>query len=211
MSDRFLPRAERHCPLYERMESKMLRFQSMMLTVSAGIGTAFRAAAAGGLLLMSTPIASADDWTMGGQNLSNWRNQGDTPISSQNVAKLKTKWVFTTGGDVSATPAVANGIVYFPDFAGNFYAVNAKSGALMWKHQLADWTGVGGDYARNDPAIYGGMVILGNQAGNNAFWNGSTFLGGGGAKVVAVDANTGALKWMAEVETFPGAMVTSSP
>ena len=160
----------------------MLRFRSI-LPVSASLGKAFRGAAAGGLLLMSAPIGLADDWTMGGQNLSNWRNQGDTPISAQNVAKLKTKWVFTTGGDVSATPAVANGIVYFPDFAGNFYAVNAKSGALVWSHQLADWTGVGGDYARNDPAVYGGMVILGNQAGSNAFWNGSQYLGGGGAKV----------------------------
>src|SRR5712671_6375122 len=193
----------------------MLRFQSM-LTVSASLGTALCGIAVCGLMTM--PLALADDdeaadneWTMGGQNRHNWRNQDDTPISSHNVAKLKARWVFTTGGDVSATPAVANGIVYFPDFAGNFYAVNAKSGALVWKHQLADWTGVGGDYARNDPAIHGGMVILGNQAGNNAFWNGSTFLGGGGAKVMAVDANTGALKWMTQVETFPTAMVTSSP
>ena len=126
---------------------------------------------------MAPLAASADDWTMGGQNLSNWRNQGDTPISSQNVAKLKTRWVFTTAGDVTATPAVANGIVYFPDFKGNFYAVNANSGALVWTHKLEDWTGISGDFARNDPAIYGGMVMLGNQAGNNAFWNGSQYAG----------------------------------
>src|SRR5215472_2078145 len=109
----------------------MLRFPSILATT-------FRGIAAGGLILMTPLAASADDWTMGGQNLTNWRNQGDTPISSDNVAKLKTRWVFTTGGDVSATPAVANGIVYFPDFAGNFYAVNAKSGALVWKHQVSD-------------------------------------------------------------------------
>ena len=188
----------------------MLRFQSI-LAISAGLGTALRGIAAGGLIFMTPLAASAEDWTMGGQNLGNWRNQGDTPISSQNVAKLKTKWVFTTAGDVSATPAVANGIVYFPDFAGNFYAVNAKSGALVWKHQLADWTAVRGDYARNDPAIHDGLVILGNQAGNNASWNGGKYVGGGGAKVMAVDANTGKLKWMTEVEAFPTAMVTSSP
>src|SRR6516165_1389911 len=133
----------------------------------------FRGIAAGGLIFITPLAASADDWTMGGQDLSNWRNQGDTSISSQNVAKLKTKWVFTTAGDVTATPAVANGIVYFPDFKGNFYAVNANSGALVWTHKLEDWTGISGDFARNDPAIYGGMVILGNQAGNKAFWNGS--------------------------------------
>src|SRR6266699_1763559 len=108
---------------------------------------------------MTAPALVALDWKMGGQNPSNWRNQSTTRITTQNVAGLQPKWVFTTQGDVSATPAVANGVVYFPDFAGNFYAVNAKSGALVWSHQLADWTGVGGDYARNDPAVYGGMVI----------------------------------------------------
>jgi polyvinyl alcohol dehydrogenase (cytochrome) len=189
-----------------------------MLRFPSTLATAFRRIAMGGLIFMTPLAASADDggknggqWTMGGQSLGNWRNQDDTKISPQNVAKLTTKWVFTTGGDVSATPAVANGIVYFPDFAGNFYAVNAASGALVWKHQLADWTGVAGDYARNDPAIYSGMVILGNQGGNNAFWNGSQYLGGGGARVMAVDASTGALKWMTVVEAFPTAMVTSSP
>ena len=82
-------------------------------------------------LLATMPVALAGDgdWTMGGQNLSNWRNQGNTTINSQNASTLKLKWTFTTGGDISATPAVANGIVYFPDFKGNFYAVHADTGA----------------------------------------------------------------------------------
>jgi polyvinyl alcohol dehydrogenase (cytochrome) len=58
--------------------------------------------------------------------------------------------------------------VYFPDFVGNFYAVDAKTGALVWQQKLATWSGVAGDYARNDPAIYHGSIILGNQAGNFA-------------------------------------------
>ncbi len=173
--------------------------------------------AACALLTMAMPGALADDrassngqWTMGGQNLRNWRNQEHTRISRENVAKLKTKWVFTTGGDVTATPAVANGIVYFPDFAGNFYAVDAKTGSQVWQQQVGTWTGVPGDYARNDPAIHGDTLILGDQAGNNAFWNGSEWLGSG-AKLIAVDAKTGNLKWVTEVESFPAAMVTSSP
>jgi polyvinyl alcohol dehydrogenase (cytochrome) len=163
----------------------------------------------------SVALADHDDdqpsaWTMGGQNLKNWRNQDKTEISPHNVAKLKTKWVFTTGGDVSATPAVANGVVYFPDFAGNFYAVDARTGKQLWHHQLADWTGVAGDFARNDPTVYKNMVILGDQAGNNAFWNGTKFVGDG-AKVIAVDANTGKKIWVMQVDPFPTTMVTSSP
>jgi polyvinyl alcohol dehydrogenase (cytochrome) len=171
--------------------------------------------AACGLLLAITAAGAHDDdqppgWTMGGQNLKNWRNQDETKISPHNVAKLKTKWVFTTGGDVGATPAIANGVVYFPDFAGNFYAVEATTGKKLWHHQLADWTGVGGDFARNDPTVYKNMVILGDQAGNNAFWNGSKFVGDG-AKVIAVDARTGKKIWVTQVDPFPTTMVTSSP
>src|SRR5262245_15904699 len=166
--------------------------------------------AACGLLTLSG--ASAQDWTMGGQNLSDWRNQPATGINPQNVAGLKPKWTFTTGGDVTATPAVSNGIVYFPDFAGNYYAVNAKTGALIWKRLVGDWTGVAGDYARNDPAVQNGTLFLGNQAGNNAFYNFNTgSFSGGGAWVVAVDANSGNLKWKRQVEAFPTAIVTSSP
>src|SRR5262249_56055810 len=110
----------------------------------------------------------------------------------------------------SATPAVTNGIVYFPDFAGNFYAVDAGSGHLVWEHQVADWTGVTGDFARNDPAVDGDTLILGNQAGNNAFWNGTKFVGSG-AILIAVDAATGIKKWATPVEAFPGAMITGSP
>lgn len=180
-------------------------------------GKTVRGAATCGLLMMTLPVALAqgghssdDQWTMGGQNLRNWRNQRNTGITPRNVGHLKTKWVFAAGGDVSATPAVANGVVYFPDFAGNFYAVNAKTGALAWTRKLSDWTGIAGDYARNDPLVYGDMVILGDQAGQIALWNGSQ-LTGAGARVMAVNAKSGNIIWVTRVETFPTAKVTSSP
>src|SRR5262249_51218378 len=113
----------------------------------------------------------------------------------------KRKWTFTTGGDVSATPAVANGVVYFPDFAGNFYAVDANTGAQVWQQPVAAWTGVSGDFARNGPAIQGDTLILGDQAGSV----------GNGAKLIAVDAKTGNVRWVTQVESFPTALVTGSP
>ena len=97
---------------------------------------------------------------MGGQNIQNSRTQSDTTITAENVGALTLKWAFTTGGDVSATPAVHNGTVYFPDWAGNFYAVNAETGALLWSNTVSSWTGVAGDYSRNDPAIAGDTLIL---------------------------------------------------
>jgi polyvinyl alcohol dehydrogenase (cytochrome) len=175
------------------------------------------AAAACGLLLLATPLALAEDngdansqWTMGGQNLNNGRNQPKTGINPQNVANLKSKWVFTSGGDVSATPAVAYGTVYFPDFAGNFYAVDAETGALKWKKTVSAWTGVPNDFARNDPLIYDNILILGDQAGTIASWDGHA-INGAGARMIAVNARTGKLIWVSQVDTFPAAMITSSP
>ena len=66
------------------------------------------------LLLVSTLNAQgpsdesrAGQWRMAGQNLSNtWSQPAEHSISPSNVEGLKPKWVFTTGGDVSATPTV---------------------------------------------------------------------------------------------------------
>src|SRR5262245_10776633 len=153
---------------------------------------------------------SSGQWTMGGQNLNNWRNQPETGITPQNVGKLKTKWVFAANADVSATPSVANGVVYFPDFAGFFYAVNAKTGAQIWSRAVANWTGIPFDYSRNSPVVHRNMLILGDQAGTLSQWNGSQ-LTGPGARVMAVNATTGDAIWVTQVDTFPTAMITSSP
>ena len=48
------------------------------------------------------------------------------------VGGLQVKWQVTTAGDVSATPAVDGDTVYAPDWAGNLYAVDRKTGAVKW-------------------------------------------------------------------------------
>ena len=102
-------------------------------------------------------------------------------------------------------------MVYFPDSAGNFYAVNAKTGAVVWSHQISDWTGITGDFARADPLVVGNLVIIGNQAGTHATWSATTGTVGAGASVIAVAAETGAKVWQTQVDSYPAAMVTSSP
>src|SRR5437016_9417285 len=68
-------------------------------------------------------------WRIAGQNLNNtWSQPAEHSISPTNVQNLITKWVFTTGGDVSATPTVADDAVYFPDWGGNLFAVKKNDG-----------------------------------------------------------------------------------
>ena len=153
-------------------------------------------------------------WPMGGRNLSNTRNQPFTGITRANVGQLTTKWVLTTGGGVSATPAVVDGVVYFPDQSGNFYAVEASTGRVIWSHKISGWTGISRDVARDDPAYVGGKngatIILGDQGGDLATFA-SGQLSGPGARVMAVNAGTGQLRWVAQVDSFAGALITSSP
>ena len=116
-----------------------------------------------------------------------------------NVDELEVKWEFTTGGDVSATPAVDGDTVYFPDRAGNLYAVDKWTGQQRWKSSIAAASGVPGDYARATPAIAGNKLIIGTQG---------PF--GGGGKVLAFHKDTGALLWSTTLDTHPAAIITQS-
>jgi len=51
-----------------------------------------------------------------------------------------TIWSFQTGGDVNASPVVADGVVYIPSSDGCLYALNCSTGGLLWR------AGAGGPY-----------------------------------------------------------------
>jgi polyvinyl alcohol dehydrogenase (cytochrome) len=153
------------------------------------------------LLTSSLAFASqGSQWISAGGNLQNTRYQKDEhKLKVKNVSTLITKWVFTTGGDVSATPAVDAETVYFPDWAGNLYAVDKLTGAQKWQASISAASGVPGDKARTTPALTDTMVILGTQG---------PF--GGGGKMLAFDKFTGALLWSTTVETHAAAIITQS-
>jgi polyvinyl alcohol dehydrogenase (cytochrome) len=159
--------------------------------------------------LLPAGAASAADWPSGGQNLQNTRSQpAETTIGTGNVATLAPKWQFTTGGDVSATPAVDATAVYFPDSAGNLYAVDRATGAQRWRASISDATGIAHDYARATPALSGSTLIIGTQSGK--FETEQTPAGVRGAYVLGYDKATGALKWKTKVDSHFSAFVTQS-
>jgi polyvinyl alcohol dehydrogenase (cytochrome) len=151
------------------------------------------------------PAHAGDDegkglWLSAGQSTSNARFQSEEErISPRNVARLGPKWVFTTAGEVSATPAVDAKRVYVPDWKGNLYAVDRKTGAQIWSTKIADATGVPNDFARATPAVSGNRIVVGTQG---------QF--GGGGNLLAYDAGTGALVWKTKLDNDPFAIVTQS-
>ena len=157
------------------------------------------------ILLAATPALAAglsSQWISAGHDLQNTRNQNtETKINASNAANLGVKWQFTTEGDVSATPALDGTNAYFPDWAGNLYAVDQKTGKQVWSQKISDFTGLPGDISRATPAVFNGYLILGDQGGYY----------GGGATVMAVSKKTGKLVWKTQVESsdfFP--IVTQS-
>ena len=135
-----------------------------------------------GTLSVGTLRAADESWPMFGQNIANTTCTSETTLSTSNVSKLKPKWIFKTGGDVSARAAVVNGVVYFPDWGGNIWAVDASNGKKVWTHTLSHYGFPSGTISRTSPAVADGKVYIGTQGG----W------------LLAINAETGSLVWKSQ-------------
>ncbi|MGA7270003.1 MAG: PQQ-binding-like beta-propeller repeat protein [Acidimicrobiia bacterium] len=150
-----------------------------------------------GMLLPGAASASqGSEWTSAGGNRQNTRFQAsEHTLSVDNVVDLAPTWVLSTGGDVSATPAVDSDTVYFPDWAGNLYAVDKLTGLPRWVSSIAATTGVAGDISRTTPAVTEDKLIVGTQSG----------------RVLAIDKQIGQLIWATAADTHSAAVITQSP
>jgi polyvinyl alcohol dehydrogenase (cytochrome) len=147
--------------------------------------------------------AASHEWSMNGQNYRDTRSQpGDNQISPRDAAGLTVKWTFTAHGDTSATPAVAGGAVYIPDWGGYLNKLDARTGKVIWSYPVSGYDGAPGSISRTSPTVVGDTVYIGDQ-------NKPGF--GGAAHIMAVNATTGALEWSAVVDTHPLALVTGAP
>jgi len=84
----------------------------------------------------------------------------------------KVKWSFHTGGMVIGSPTVAGGVVYVGSDDGNFYAIDAGSGAQKWKFSAKS-------RVPSTAAVSSGNVYLTAYDGN----------------LYALDAASGQQKW----------------
>ncbi|MBG1264596.1 PQQ-binding-like beta-propeller repeat protein [Nostoc commune] len=160
------------------------------------------------IFIMPTIVSRANEsqwnwdgqWKLGGHNLNNTRNQAtERYLKPENVASLSPKWVFTTGGDISATPAVLDGSVYLPDWGGNLFKINAQTGEQIWSNTIANYISdpsIPKAVSRTSPAVEGNKVIIGSLKG---------------AFLMAINKNTGQLIWKTKLDSHPNAIITQSP
>ncbi|GKU97114.1 hypothetical protein SLEP1_g10294 [Rubroshorea leprosula] len=144
------------------------------------------------------------DWLNHGGDLHNIRfAEGETKISPETVRNLQLKWEFYAGRDITATPAIFDGPLYFPSWNGYVYAVNALDGSLIWNLDLKELginatgfvSNVNTMVARATPTIADDLVILGIY---------------GPALVIAVERSSGKLVWSTKLDSHAAAVIMMS-
>jgi polyvinyl alcohol dehydrogenase (cytochrome) len=90
-------------------------------------------------------------------------------------------------------PAVANGLVYFGDFNGYLYALDARTGRLRWATKLDSYVQA---IVTGSPLYYRGVVYVGVSS-NEVFTSSSPTYECCRARgsMVALDAATGKIRW----------------
>ncbi|MEY9967468.1 outer membrane protein assembly factor BamB [Streptacidiphilus sp. MAP12-16] len=128
---------------------------------------------------------STDDWPTSLHDAARTAASADTTLSTANAPSLTRLWTLKTGGPVATTPTVTGGVAYFASWDGNEYAVNATTGAVLWKTNIGYMTpnqpcGNPPSAGPSSPAtVVGNVVYVG---GADSYW-------------YALDTVTGAVDW----------------
>src|SRR5437764_11309083 len=86
--------------------------------------------------------AGPGDWPGFGNDPGGTKYSPLTQITPENVATLSIAWTYDTGEKGggfrgwSVTPLVIDGVMYFGTYAGKLLALNAETGAEIWKFDL---------------------------------------------------------------------------
>src|SRR5258708_7345221 len=122
------------------------------------------------------------DWPTYHGDDTGQRHSRLTQITPDNVRQLTLAWAFQTGQtqQIKASPILVNGVVYIttPD---NIWAIDARSARQLWRYTY--------------PANQG--FHIGHRGA--AVYKNTVFLATPDAHLVALDANTGKVKWNVEV------------
>jgi len=121
-------------------------------------------------------------------------------ITPGNVKQLQAKWSVQMPGSspLEATPLVVDGTMYTSGQPGQVFAVDAKSGLVIWKYERKQK--VLNPYQINP--FNRGVAMLGDRL----------FLGTLDAALVSLDARTGRVLWETQVgDSMLGYTITSSP
>src|SRR5437870_9997368 len=139
------------------------------------------------------------DWLMVRRTYDGWGYSPLDQITKGNVARLQPAWVFSTGvtNGHEAPPIVNNGVMFAATPGNQVIALNAKTGALLWR------------FRRPPPE---GAIVPHQTTRGVALYGDKVFFAAGEAVLVAVDARTGKEVWATEVaDNKAGYYMTLAP
>ena len=155
-------------------------------------------------------------------------NPYEAVLTSSNIARLAKTWTYPISRDafylIPSSPVVANGVLYIGAEDHILYALDARSGTLLWHFQT-------GSVIISTPAVANGMVYVGSLDGtlyaldarsgtlvwhftsrngirsSPALVNGMVYVGSRDGILYALDAHAGTLVWSYQT----GGEIWSSP
>ncbi len=122
-------------------------------------------------------------------------------ITPRNVGRLRPAWIYqaTEAGGLQTTPLVVDGVMYLTEFRGHVVALDAHSGRVLWRYQQA---------------LPPELLALGFAPTNRgvAVLDSTVFVGSPDARLIALDARSGAVRWIRPVaDNALGYAITGAP
>jgi PQQ-dependent dehydrogenase (methanol/ethanol family) len=148
------------------------------------------------LLFSASALSNNTDWPSHGQDYKEQRFSQLAAINEENVSQLGLAWSFDTDFNrgLESTPIVVDGVMYVTGSWSFVYALDAKTGKLLWK------------YDPKVPKSWGPKGCCGVVNRGVAVKDGKVVVGTFDARLIALNAATGELLWetqTADIKKWP--------
>lgn len=145
---------------------------------------------------------TVEDVVSNGMGLRGQRYSPMDKINTGTVKDMRPVWAFSFGGEKQrgqeSQPMIKDGVMYVTASYSRVFAVDTKTGEELWEYnaRLPDGIMPCCDVINRGVALYDNLVIFGTLD----------------AKLVALDAKTGKVKWKKKVEDYKaGYSITAAP
>jgi quinohemoprotein ethanol dehydrogenase len=129
---------------------------------------------------------ASSDWLSNGRTYAEQRYSPLTQIDAHNVARLGLAWqvsLQSTMFGIEATPIVANGVLYTTSSYSRVFAVDAKTGSILWTFDPK---------VARDRIRYGCCFPVNRGV---AIWKGKVYVAAYDGRLIALDALNGSQIW----------------
>lgn len=133
------------------------------------------------MLALAFAAMAGDDWPMYLYDLAHSSsNAQEKKIDKSNVGTLEEGWRVSLSAPIAAAPTVVGGVVYVGAWDGNFHAIDAATGAKIWRTFVGMAADPGDPACQQAIGVTGQAVLVGDVV----------YVAGGDSAVYALDKAT---------------------